>query len=569
MANLRIRSSLTIVLLVAALATRSSLVLANDGSAEPKWAPVIVDQGAGSEQTLTLVNAIATALRTKQRVDLIDPGVAARQFEQLQSVAPVEVPDDKLRELGDGFRKALEAAALGQWETAYSLVRSFDELSQPVQDYVTWKLDLSRDISVYCLMSVHFMLAAHRDSAARDEMRNCFYSAPDRTPSAKDTPEDVIQLHAQVKAELLAQGEASLDVDISGAPRTAEGCAVVVNGVPKGGLPYRETGLLPVPMRVQVNCQRPGRIHVVHLKAGRNSLIVDLRFEEVVRTDGYLSLHYGTEEEERSAQRRDELTLAKLLGASDLLLVHKSAEGLVSFQRIGTQDEKVVSEVSLAPKSNADEISAAAQALATSRSGRIAGDDGNTEQRLSARGHGSASPYGGIALATGSVATLAIGWVSYAEAMPFRKQVAARNACAVSGGGVDVLCVQAFAKYTTLRDFTLVFGALGSSLGVAALPALLPDSKGVPAWSWIVGGLGVAAAATGIGLWSSGDSCSFSKCAPDHLDASLGQMLLIDSAPLLGVPMTYAIRSLVRSDNVEARASYLPAGGSVTLSGRF
>ncbi|HEX7479399.1 MAG TPA: hypothetical protein VF331_16470, partial [Polyangiales bacterium] len=246
-------------------------------------------------------------------------------------------------------------------------------------------------------------------------------------------------------------------------------------------------------------------------------------------------------------------------------------EGLVSLQRIGTLDEKLVSQIAIAPKANADEISAAALALATSRSGRIvaSGDAETDEGHHGTSARGNASLYGGIALATGSVATLAIGWVSYAEAVQFRSQVSSHNACALAQGAIDVLCVQAFSKYSTLRDFSLVFGALGSTLGVAALPPLLPGTKGVPAWSWIVGGVGVAAAATGVALWSKGDSCSFDKCETDHLDASLGQLLLIDSAPLLAVPITYGIRSLLRSDDIEARASYLPAGGAVTLSGRF
>src|SRR5690349_5486057 len=164
---------------------------------EPQWVPVIVDQ-APSEQTITLVNAIATVLRTKEDIGLLDPAVAARKFETVHSAAPVEVPEDELRELGDSFRRALEAAAIGQWDKAYEIVRRFDELSQPVQDYVTWRLNLSRDIFDYCLMSVHFMLAAGREGAAREEMRSCIYSAPQRTLSPKEIPEQVIQVHESV-----------------------------------------------------------------------------------------------------------------------------------------------------------------------------------------------------------------------------------------------------------------------------------------------------------------------------------------------------------------------------------
>jgi hypothetical protein len=237
------------------------------------------------------------------------------------------------------------------------------------------------------------------------------------------------------------------------------------------------------------------------------------------------------------------LTLAKLLGASDLLLVQKTADGMLSFQRLGTQDEKLVSQIVIAAKSNADEISAAAQALATSRSGRIIASEAHTIERShrESRSRHRGSLYGGIALATGSVATLTIGWVVYAQAMQLRDQVASRHACALGQGGVDVICPQSFAQYSTLGDLTPVFAVLGSTLGVAALPALLPEIKGVPVWSWIVGTAGAATAASGIALWSRGDRCSFSKCDPTRVDVSLGQMLLIDSAPLLAVPLTYAI----------------------------
>jgi hypothetical protein len=175
MTKLRHRKSLVSLALAAACSAWPRLALAD----EPQWVPVIVDHAA-SAQTITLVNAIATVLRTKEDIALLDPAIAARKFETAHSATPVEVPEDELRELGDSFRRALEAAAIGQWDKAYEIVRRFDELSQPVQDYVTWRLNLSRDIFDYCLMSVHFMLAAGREGAAREEMRSCIYSAPHR-----------------------------------------------------------------------------------------------------------------------------------------------------------------------------------------------------------------------------------------------------------------------------------------------------------------------------------------------------------------------------------------------------
>lgn len=535
---------------------------------EPQWVPVIVDQ-APSEQTVTLLNAIATVLRTKEDVALLDPAVAARKFETVHSAAPVEVPEDELRELGDSFRRALEAAAIGKWDDAYEIVRRFDELSQPVQDYVTWRLNLSRDLFDYCLMSVHFMLTAGREGAAREEMRSCIYSAPHRTLSAKEISEQVIQIHESVKAELLAQGEASLDVDASGAPASTTGCVAVVNGAPKGPLPYRETGLLPVPVRIQVNCQRPGRIHVVHLKPGRNSLIVDLRFERVVSTEDYLGLRYADAREEQTSQVRDALTLAKTLGGTDLLLVRKLPDGRLSVRRYGTQLEQRVSEVTLAMKANADEIGVAAHALATSRSGAISAIEKASAGASNANGDRDRDAFAGIVVALGSVSSFAIAWGTYAESMRFRSKVAADGGCAATArDGADVLCIQSFARYQTLGDVTLIVGALGAALGIAASPAALPDAEGVPVWSWVAGAAGVGVATAGALLWSDGTSCSLNACE-DRSDPKLGQLLVLHSPPLLAIPITHGVRALLKSDDIEARASYLPSGAQLTISGRF
>lgn len=109
MTKLRPRTPLVTLVIAAAWSALPRVAVAD----EPQWVPVIVDQ-ASSEQTMTLVNAIATVLRTKENVVVLDPAVAAQRFETMHSAAPVEVPEDELRALGDSFRRALEAAAIGQ-----------------------------------------------------------------------------------------------------------------------------------------------------------------------------------------------------------------------------------------------------------------------------------------------------------------------------------------------------------------------------------------------------------------------------------------------------------------------
>jgi hypothetical protein len=535
--------------------------LARAAADDPLWIPVILED-ATSDQTLSVLNAVGTALRTREKVSLLDPAIAARTFESVHSAPAVEVDDKELRELGDGFRRALEAAAVGQWDRAYELVRNFDALSQPVQDYVTWRLNLSRDIFDYCLMSVHFMLQAGREAAARDEMRNCINTAPDRTLSARDAAENVIQLHTEVKTELLAQGEASLDVDASDAPASAAGCVVIVNGQPKGSLPFRETGLLPVPTRIQLNCQRPGRIYLLQLRPGRNSLIVDRRFEQVVHTVGHLGLRYGDAREETRLQVRDGLSIAKLLGGSDLLIGRRLDDGRMRLSRIGTRLERMVSEVTLAAKPSTEEITAAAHALATSRSAEIALEESGSPSLQDKRTERNL--FAPLALLTGSAASFALAWISYGQSAHYRNDVVSQPACAA-----DVLCIQSFAHQQTLGDRAVLFGALGSALGTASVPSLLSDTDGVPLWSWLTGIAGLGVASAGVVLWSQGQACTLEHCK-DGAGPQLGQVLLLHGPPLLAVPITYAVRSLLKSKRVEAQAAYTPGvGGQIALQGAF
>ena len=101
-----------------------------------------------------------------------------------------------------------------------------------------------------------------------------------------------------------------------------------MNGTPKGPVPYHEEGLLPVPVRVQLHCERPGRIHVVKLRPGRNALMIDPQLEQRVRSEGALGLSYS-DVQEQPAYVRDGLRLARVVGGSDVLLARALPDGRV------------------------------------------------------------------------------------------------------------------------------------------------------------------------------------------------------------------------------------------------
>ncbi len=563
-----------LLVFVGTLALTASSVRAEPNGDAGRWVPVIVDSGSG-EQTLAVVNAVGTVLRTVEGVDLMDPAEAARAFESAHSAEPVLVPDDELRAVGDGFKQALDAAALGNWDEASRLVRGFEDRSQPVQDYVSFRLDLSRDLFDYCLMSVQFILRAGRDNAARERMQACVYEAPYRTLSANDTPQALLELFASVKSELLAKGEASLDVDAAGLPTedvasASKGCVVVVNGTPKGGLPYREAGLLPVPLRVQLNCAGHGRTHVVKLRPGRNSLIVDLRLERVVRTSGALGLHYADAKEESRARVRDGLSVTRAVGGGDVLLARTLEGGRISLARYELGLEKLVAEVTLPARPTAEEIRVAAHALVAGRPGATVVVD--RRPGVSVDTDGTAAPgyelYAAAVLGVGTAASYGLSWLSYVRTVERRSDVVLAGGCAGTPEP-DLVCLQAFGQHQTFGDYTLAFGGVGAVLGAAAMPVILPPEHDVPLWSWIVGVAGAGAVTAGAVLWRTAEPCTLQRCDAEHLDPSLGQLLILHGPPLLAVPITHLVRSLTGTQSVEARLVTGQRSARLTLQGQF
>ncbi|HMJ11900.1 MAG TPA: hypothetical protein VK524_10830, partial [Polyangiaceae bacterium] len=530
----------------------ATLLLPATAQGQSAWLPVVIDH-AESQESLLLLRQVIAALRTEQKIDLPDPSTAARRFEQVHSAQPVELDDAELRRLGDSVGKALSHAALGEWKLAHEESRRFGDLSQAVQDYVKLRLDLSDDVLDYCLMSVDFMLSEGRAEAAREQMSQCIYASPHGKPDPSQHKTNVLELHEEVRRELLGKERSTLSVDVASA--STEGCVVVVNGAAKGGLPYRETELLPIATRIQVNCQEPGRIHFVAIKPGRNALVINQPFERVVQTAGYLALRYRTIEEEERSKIADATTLGKLLDTQNVLLVRKAGKGRVDFRRI--EVGKLVAQVTLRQDAGDDEIRAGARALVDGLSGDVSAapkqalvpdhrvDDGDGPNWLA-----------GVAPAAGGATLLGLAWVSYAKVRSARGRY-------IGNGNPATLT-----RYEDLVAAAQTNGVAGAALTAASVPSLLPDADGVPVWSWIVGVAGAGVATGGALIWNAHEPCTTTRCKAET-DPSLGQLVLLHSTPLLAIPITHAVRALLGSNQVSASTEYSSDAGAVSVGGSF
>ena len=168
----------------------------------------------------------------------------------------------------------------------------------------------------------------------------------------------------------------------------------------------------------------------------------------------------------------------------------------------------------------------------------------------------------GTAAAIGGTLSLAAGWVVYVARQNYRLQVRTELGNAVS-------------SWQTQGAWSLTLTGFGAANLVAAEYMLLPSSKSIPMLAWIGGLAGVGVAAVGIGFAVGSQACAPIVVAPGAevplaclsgtADRLFGYELLLTAAPLLNLPLTYALRSVFAG----APESLTLGPGGVLWKGRF
>ena len=546
------------------LACSVVVLAASSVSAATPWVPVVVEH-SNVQATVETIRAVATALRTEHRIELLDPATAARRFEQVHSFQAVELTPAEVRALADKVYEGTREASLNGWHDADLLIRVFEEAPQAAQDFVTWKNEKVRERRfTYCVMSAANKLAEQSMPAAESIMRRCVLMAPKLKPRGHQISPDVLSLHQRMLEDLRGMCDAQLEGNVE-APASSDsaeepGCVVVINGQARSAPPVRVVGLFPIATRVQYNCERPGRVHVVKLAPGANSLVIDARWERVVQTRDFIGLRYASIAEERTSQVRDAVRVGAPLSDApgEVLLVRKPPDGTPTFARIEPRLQKVVAQVELVASPTDEEIVEAAAALATGRSGTISLVP---TERLGSADHSprwqSSRVVGGSVVALLSAGSLATAWLQYDN----RQERLLRFDTTQD--------IADFARYEDLGALALTTGVTGSIAGVGAVVLLSPEAEGVPWWSWGVGALGLGAGTAGVLVWNSGEACAAWGCSTSKTDPVLGQLILLHGAPLVAVPLTYILRDTFDSPTIGASARIGSSSGLIAVEGSF
>ncbi len=536
---------------------------------------LVVPIGSPDEPDRDTVEEATAALR-QASVEVIAPERAASLFEQRHSRAPVRLQPAEVDKLQEAIGQVSHHLALENLNEARQALSALQQLTPEVSDYLNRKLERAEQIFQACLLMAHLLRKGGYRDKAYDQAGECARSFPGFEPDPQHYPPYIIDLFQRAAAEVQASTPATVRI----AATSGDDCRARINGVDWGPVPSRVPGIRAEEVRVQVDCgQVTGRIHRRRIQPGENEFLIDTRFDRAVQTDTGLWLRYPDPDRSDRHRLEDSIRVARLVGAAQVLQVDPA---LGRLYRIDVPSARYAAFRALdgqsLPAAVAELIDlrvepAAERAASDLDSPRAALDPAFADEQLERdlrydESHDSSAlrPWG-YAGAAISAAALGTGWVYW-----FIRRDQANHR----------LQSDFEADYDGYRVPVLAFGGAGSLGLCASAPLSLPEQRGVPWWSYIVGAGGLGLAAYGIYVWQQDERTCLERTGDEclkesRIDTLGGPFFAMQSLPLLSVPITYLVRHLLRSEQTSPSPSLTLSavplvdrqGTTLLLSGRF
>ena len=542
------------------------------GSEPPGLVPV-------TEEVQTTAGRQHTLLTTDEATNLII---------LRHSTEPAAASRDDFDALARESEAALEHVAFGRRRQARRAIESILDRAQGAIEALNRESRSARRILNSCLYLVRALDNARDEAAALDQAVECARLVPDMQPSAAEHPPAVRRLFDRAVARIESGPHGSLSVESE-----PSGCAVFLNGRRLGSTPFSRENLATGEYRVQVECEagRPGRVHRIVLAAEPRDVMIDSRFDRALRsTDRDLRLEYVDTDEENAHRLGDATAVADIMGANNVLLITAEGESVARVDWIRTSGV-VVASVRVAMNSAGAVSESLARGMAELREAHSVDATGETSVAIEtwappaprrpqvASNSGAFEPdpnAGAEEDATGSDLA-ALGWVlggvgvaTYAVAWSLEGVWLHRDGQVDVAEPDDVDYADRVARRDELALPVSLLGATGAVLTTAALPFLLGDGGSAP-WHWVVGGVGVAVAAVGIGLWTQDNGCiDPPDCREVSRTVPLAPLLVTTAVPMIAVP----ILALILGSSEDARPNDLslvptlgPEGAGLILGG--
>jgi len=534
--------------------------------ADERWlfVPVLSGQRPRDVAIAQLSGPFEIELRA-QGESVISNVDAALLFETRQSSEPVKLNDDELSRLLRSVGLAARHLALGELPQAQQSMEGVYALSGPARDYLNREAARARKIFDTCLMTAYLWERDEKRQQALRQMLECSRNFPGFRPEGHAYPPELRNLFELAKQQLNQQAATALVI------RSTKGsaCGVRLNGIEVGKSPMRFSDVRAGVTRVQLECQSgvAGRIHAVELKPGENTLEIDPEFDAAVHSQAALWLQYSNDSERSARMDADLAKIQAALGSPRVvgLVIEGHNHPRVRVRSITEPPQDVAAiAYSVGQGYNPEAVTDAIKRVRPRKARRPAvvtaerDDDSpialepppppldpapETAPAPETPPPSQQNVLAGSLLAIAGVGGLATGWVFYGLRYQYRLDTLSLR------GVLDVSA----ASYNPEASWTLVATGAGSLLLAISDYFWLPDAEGVPALAWVAGGVGVAVTLAGIGFAVLGSHCesyedgSFSPaCNGFANDVVFGPMLAMHGLPLLGIPLSYALRAALR-----------------------
>jgi hypothetical protein len=510
---------------------------------------------------------------------------ARSRFEEHGSAEPPTMSDSDLDRWLSLSRQAVRHLAHADYTAAAATLREAQALYEPATAELNREETRARQVLDTCLYEVRALVETE-DPRAETRALECRRLVPRIAPSPYNHTPEVVELLRRVDARLAAAPPGSLRLE-----STPTGCGVRLNGIALGVTPYVSEDVATGDYRAQVECtadgeppSRHGRIHRIRLAEGASTVRIDVRFDSVVHTDTALRLSYATQADADEHRLEDATTAASTIGAAEVWLLSMLDGDVIQLDRVRVSSASVLASV----RTHTSE--GLAPAITALSSGTSQDRTGVTPQSMPAWGAPIAPSVGVDMEGTHDSSRVSRGRADWEIGLGATLGVLGIAGYAAGFGMIYVdeigfghLATQPLvtdSDYLTRRHAwtdweapSLAAGIAGGALLTAALPFVMSDEDGTPWWSWLVGGVGVAAIATGAVLTATATTCGTNArpteaCVAGTAQADDGAIVMAMGAPLLSVPIVYLIRSAL-GDGARASVSASNTGATLSLGGTW
>ncbi len=541
----------------------SASALASDSL--PRWLLVTASESAKPHPDVIQASRVFERTATAIGFPMYSAEHASDWFANNFSRGRRELTEQERAALKPCADAALEQLVSGNAKRASRIVEDCLEPIEKALDVYNHRAEDATLVFDICLFKVRALeYDKHLDEAYHYAVK-CRRLVPDAKPSTHLHPPEVVSLVMKADSDLHAEKHGRLHI------RSKEpNCTVFLNGRRAGQTPLDTPPLPGGTYWISLDCSSsgPSRVHRIHLGAEAITLFIDSVFDSILITDGYVGLRYSSPSVLRARLPSDLKHLANPIHASEVFVISADKRPRVMrIDRFVPARNQVLASVWIKLAENGEEFvndaaSTAINELIRERSVDLSShqpveakpwqpDPSGLEASYATEETNTTSEVGpvwlGVTLAAAGVVGLTTGWIVQQR---------------YSDEPID----------ESQRGWHWLPGGLGTVALTASLPFWLPAQSGVPWWSWLIGGAGVAISSLGMyGALIKGGCTereSNGGCLHEEVNSGLGDIMLMSGIPLIGVPITYLIRDALGvhqevTVNTQASAQGFTLGFSV------